>query len=194
MAIGFYFDATNCTECKTCQIACKDIKNLPTDINYRKVTSYEGGTYPTPWVYFISMACNHCDLPACLAVCPVNAIIKEDDGTVVIDTSACIGCKSCITACPYGAPKFREELGIVDKCDACKEYRDKGENPACVDACPLRALYFGEVEELSAKYGAGATLTSDAAPLPSSDQTSPNLLIKPAPEMTNSNYLLNGVI
>jgi anaerobic dimethyl sulfoxide reductase subunit B (iron-sulfur subunit) len=194
MAIGFYFDATNCTECKTCQIACKDIKNLSPDINYRKVTAYEGGTYPKPWTYFISLSCNHCDMPACLATCPVNAITKEDDGTVVIDTEVCIGCKSCMTACPYGAPKFHEDLGIVDKCDACKELRDQGENPVCMDSCPLRALYFGEIEELRSRFGGGGDLVSDAAPLASSDQTAPNLLIRPAAEMANPNFKLNGVL
>jgi anaerobic dimethyl sulfoxide reductase subunit B (iron-sulfur subunit) len=194
MAIGFYFDATLCTECKTCQLACKDVKDLPTEINYRKVTSYEGGTYPKPWMYFISMACNHCAMPACLAVCPVSAISKETDGSVIIDTDACIGCKSCITACPYGAPKFREDLGIVDKCDTCKKFREAGDNPACVDACPMRVLKFGELEELQATYGTGITLTSDAAPLASSEQTAPSFLINPKPEMTDSDYVTNDVI
>lgn len=176
MAVGFYHNSTICTECKACQIACKDLHDVDASINLRKVSCYEGGAFPQPWVYFLSIACNHCESPACFANCPVGAISKLDDGTVVIDEELCIGCQTCTKACPYGAPKHLEDEGIAIKCDGCKELRDQGLNPACVDACLMRALEFGDIDELRAAHG-GESMTADLPPLPSSDETMPNLLI-----------------
>jgi anaerobic dimethyl sulfoxide reductase subunit B (iron-sulfur subunit) len=176
MAIGFYHDSTVCTECRACQVACKDVKNLKAGENYRKVSATEGGEYPKPWIYFISMACNHCDLPACLGACPAAAISKGEDGAVVIDTDMCIGCKSCITACPYEAPQYLADLSIVGKCDTCIEIRTSGGNPVCVEACNMRCLEFGDIDELKAKHS-GENLKDNIEPLPSPDQTSPNFII-----------------
>lgn len=176
MAVGFYFDSTVCTECKACQIACKDLHDVDASINLRKVYCVEGGAFPKPWVYHLSVACNHCDNPACIPVCPVGSITKADDGSVIKDLSVCIGCKSCTEACPYGAPKYIESVNLTYKCDACKDLRDKGENPVCVDACNMRALEFGDIEELRKKHE-GENLTSDLPPLPSSSETTPNFIV-----------------
>ena len=176
MAIGFYHDSTVCTECRACQISCKDLNGLRAGENYRRVFRTEGGVFPKPWVYYISMGCNHCDLPACFASCPVQAITKEEDGTVVIDREICIGCDSCINACPYSVPQFLEDLAKVGKCDTCISIRKDGGNPVCVDACNMRCLEFGDIDELKAKHG-GENLKNDIAPLPSPDQTMPNFII-----------------
>ena len=130
-------------------------------------------------MYHISIGCNHCQTPACMVNCPTGALFKADDGTVQCDESLCTGCMACVTACPYGAPQWADELNALIKCDSCKALRDAGRNPVCVDACLMRALDFGDVDELREKYG--DDLVSEVACLPGADTTNPNLLIK-APE------------
>ena len=98
---GFYFDSTRCTGCRTCEMACKDYNALPANYAFRRVFDYEGGDWkdngdgtfePTSWASHVSMACNHCDEPACVANCPVGAYQKMDNGLVVEDHEKCIGC------------------------------------------------------------------------------------------------------
>lgn len=176
--LGFYFDQTACIGCKTCQIACRD-KNELYNVGeiIRRVETTEVGTFPQVRYFSLSDSCNHCEMPMCMANCSTGAISKDEEtGVVVIDESMCIGCKSCVEACPYGEPVYLEQLGIVRKCDSCITLREKGEKPACVAACPMRALDFGDLEELSAKYG--TDLVSDVTGLPDSSQTNPSLLIK----------------
>lgn len=174
--MGFYFNMDACTGCKTCEISCKDKNRLENGMAYRCVNVYSVGTFPTVKGYSFSSSCNHCAEPACMAVCPVGAILKLDDGTIVILEDVCIGCDACIAACPYGVPQKMEDKGIVGKCDACAGIRAKGGNPACVDACPARALDFGEMEDLQAKYGSDTT--NVIAVLPDPSMTMPSLLIR----------------
>ena len=151
---GFYYNSTICTGCKTCAIACKDKNDLPVGVNFRRVYSFEGGKFPNPWAYNLSLGCNHCAEPKCAANCPTGAIYKrESDGLVVQDHDKCIGCRMCVWSCPYEGPQYIEKEGKVGKCDGCADLVDKGENPACVDACIMRAIEFGDIEELRAKYG-----------------------------------------
>ena len=139
----------------------------------------EGGTYVPDGVfgYFVSVACNHCDDPACVANCPTGAMQKDPDtGLVWTNHEVCIGCKTCATACPYGAPTYGEDEGYMLKCDGCADELARGRRPLCVAACPMRALDFGTSEELAAKYGKGDV---EVEPLPR-DTTSPNLDREPA--------------
>ena len=123
----------------------------------------------------LSISCLHCAKPACLEVCPVDAISKRaEDGIVVVDRAVCIGCRSCARACPYGAPQFGRD-GTMQKCNLCLGRITRGEVPACVATCPGEALDFGPIEKLlpsgaaSARKLEGATqpslviITSDAA-------------------------------
>jgi anaerobic dimethyl sulfoxide reductase subunit B (iron-sulfur subunit) len=182
--LAFYFDASACMGCKTCQIACKDKNNLPVGVNWRKVYQYGGGTWVPQggalipngmFVYSLSTACQHCEKPPCVDVCPAGAITKRADGVVLINQDACIGCRYCEWACPYGAPQYRADKGVMSKCTFCEDLLAKGENPACVDACPMRAIEYGELSELRAKYGSLAAIE----PLPSASLTSPALVITP---------------
>ncbi|MGC7870159.1 DMSO/selenate family reductase complex B subunit [Desulfosporosinus sp. SYSU MS00001] len=173
--LGFYYDMTICSGCKVCQIACKDKNDLDVGIFFRKVYNFEGGKYPNPWEYNLSIACNHCAQPKCTQNCPTGALYKrEKDGIVMHDRDKCIGCKLCTWSCPYGEPQYIEKLGKVGKCTFCADLIDKGQNPACVDACQMRALQFGDIEELRKKYGNNA----DIKPLPDSGITHPSLTIK----------------
>lgn len=182
---AFAFDNTRCTGCKTCELACKDYKDLSKDFAFRKVFEYTGGSCDenddgtvssTTFVYYVSMSCNHCDNPACTKVCPTGAMHKDPDtGIVSVDTSKCIGCGYCHMACPYNAPKVDREKGYTVKCDACADRVAEGKRPICVEACPLRALDFGPVEDMQSKPGYNQ---ADIAPLPDKKYTSPNLFIK----------------
>lgn len=177
--LGFYFDMEKCAGCRTCLVACKDRNDLPIGILYRRVRTFETGSYPNAALYHYSSACNHCESPACVANCPTAAMSCADDGTVQHDDGLCIGCETCVKSCPYGVPVLLGDKGVTGKCDACKALRDQGMNPACVDACTMRCLDFGEVEELKAKYG--ADLVSDLPVLPSSSETRPSILVHAKP-------------
>lgn len=185
--LGFYFDATACNGCKACMIACKSENNLPVGVNFRRVYQYGGGSWvPHPqdasimlpnnvFAYPLSVSCNHCEDPTCVNVCPAQAIYKRaEDGVVLIDADKCIGCRYCEWSCPYGAPQF-DESGTMSKCDFCYELLDKGEEPFCTSACVMRALEFGDINELRAKYGDQASIE----PLPTQEITKPALVIKP---------------
>jgi len=106
--------------------------------------------------------CNHCDNPPCTRVCPTAATWKRADGIVMMDWHRCIGCRYCMAACPYGsrsfnfvdpkpylaaaAPDFpRRTKGVVEKCNFCEERLALGKSPLCVEACPERALVFGDL-------------------------------------------------
>ncbi len=183
---GFYFDASKCTGCKTCMVACKDKNNLPVGMNFRRVTEFSGGNWrqdratgawhQDAFAYYLSISCNECSDPACVKVCPTKAHFKRaEDGLVLIDPKKCIGCGACLAACPYGAPQLDREARKMRKCDTCLDRREKGLNPVCVDACPQRALDFGPIDELRKKYGDCAAI----APLPDVSVTKPNLVIHP---------------
>lgn len=182
---AFYFDGTRCSECKTCEMSCKDYKDLAANIAYRKVYEVtlgetkksDDGTFSTTCVsYPLSMACNHCDDPACTKVCPTGAMHKDaETGLVFVDKGKCIGCGYCHMACPYNAPKVDREKGYTVKCDGCAERVAEGQNPVCVESCPARALDFGTVDEMKAK-GEQANI----APLPEPNYTEPNFFITPS--------------
>ena len=93
----------------------------------------------------------------------------------MIDEKKCIGCGACAQACPYGAPVLDETAHKMHKCDVCADRLVQGLRPICVEACPQRAIEFGEISELHKKYGDNA----DIAPLPSSSLTKPSLVIRP---------------
>ena len=186
---AFHFNSDVCTGCKTCQVACKETYKLPVNNLYRKVYNYQGGSWkPTEaghyvpdgvFGYFVSLACNHCTNPACVANCPTGAMQKDEEtGIVWTDHDVCIGCRSCEKACPYHAPSFLEEEGYMGKCDFCKDQLERGEDPYCVRTCALRALRYGDIDELRAEYGEGDV---EAVPLPA-NTTNPSLVLIPHPK------------
>lgn len=183
---GFYYDADNCIGCHTCQVACKDTNRLKVGENYRSVSTYCGGSGWDLFLYHTSISCNHCDEPACAAVCPNGAIVKREDGLVVVDKAACKGCGTCVPACPYGSIVMIADEGFVDKCDGCMTLREQGELPACVASCPQRVLEFGDIEELRAKH-ADEELVCEVAASPKA-ATKPNLLINAKPCMFEEDF------
>ncbi|MTI15347.1 DMSO/selenate family reductase complex B subunit [Sansalvadorimonas verongulae] len=181
--LGFYVDTSKCTGCKTCQLSCKDDNQLPVGVNWRRVYEYGGGNWEENndgtfsqdvFTYYASISCNHCARPACTKACPTGAMHKRpEDGLVLVDESVCVGCRYCEMACPYGAPQYSEEKKHMTKCDGCYDRLAQGLGPICVESCPLRALEFGPIEELRAKYGDRANV----APLPDPTLTHPSVVI-----------------
>lgn len=177
MSVGFYIDQYRCTGCRACQVVCKDKNRLNVGVLFREAHSYSVGRFPNVRAFSYTFGCNHCETPICLANCPQGAIYKAEDGTVIQDQSMCIGCKTCVESCPYGHPKFIPELGLSGKCDGCYGLRAAGNEPACVAGCPNRALYFGDMDELMAKFGSDLD-NGTISVLPDRTQTNPNILIK----------------
>lgn len=153
---GWTLDLRRCVGCNACVIACKAENNTAPQlspltvrhghavaVNYRQVVTVEAGAYPAVTRTFVTMACNHCEAPACMASCPVGAITKDAvTGVVTIDQATCIGCRYCQWACPYGAPQFNEATEKVEKCTGCAHRLAVGLLPACATSCPSRALHY----------------------------------------------------
>lgn len=140
--VGWLIDLTKCIGCHACYTACKAENRTPLRTDWRQVIMRERGTFPTVKREFISLSCNHCDQPACLKSCPVNAITKRPDGIVLIDQDKCIGCRYCVFACPYGAPRIDTDTGKVSKCTMCVHRIDAGLRPACEATCLTGAITF----------------------------------------------------
>jgi anaerobic dimethyl sulfoxide reductase subunit B (iron-sulfur subunit) len=182
--MAFYFEQKHCAGCKTCQIACKDKNDLRVGQLFRKVYECCGGGYqqqggavvPQVFAFWVSISCNHCISPVCVEACPTGAIQKQaEDGIVTIEQGRCIGCRRCVESCPYKAPQYNEVTGKADKCDFCRDYLARGKPPACVAACPLRALHYGPLDTLWLKYGR----VNETKGMPSAAITEPALIIAP---------------
>ncbi|MCC6274306.1 MAG: 4Fe-4S dicluster domain-containing protein [Leptospiraceae bacterium] len=177
--IGFLLDVDKCIGCNSCRVSCQIHNNSSPFVNWRQITSFESGKFPETFQYNLSIACNHCKDPACMKVCPVNAIHKrEKDGIVYIESATCNGCDRCIGACPYGAPQKRLDRK-VSKCDFCKARQDNGEIPVCVETCVGGALQFGELKNLE-KIVKGKKLHREISGFPNPELTSPSIrFLKP---------------
>lgn len=150
---GFFFDAQKCLMCHSCEAVCGSKNKLPSHIAFRKVGFVEGGSYPDFRRINISMACNHCEDPVCLKGCPTRAYTKyEEFGAVIQDPETCFGCQYCTWVCPYNAPAFDKEKGVVSKCNFCIDKLADGERPACVEACVGGALEFYILAEITDQY------------------------------------------
>ncbi len=103
---GMVIDLTKCVACDACTVSCKAENKTPPGVNYTVVIKEEVGTYPNVREAFLPRPCMHCDNPPCVDVCPVSATWQNEEGVVVVDYDACIGCRYCMTACPYGARNF----------------------------------------------------------------------------------------
>ena len=150
---GFSFDVSKCSGCMACVVACQDQNDFASDdaVAFRHETKYEDGHYPDARIFHLSMTCQHCGDAPCITVCPAGALSRKDeDGSVVVNHDLCVGCHSCELACPFGAPKFPTS-GKMAKCDLCYIRREFDLKPACVRACPARALEVGPLDELSEK-------------------------------------------
>ena len=180
---AFFVDSDACSGCKTCQVACQDKNDLGPGILWRRVyeitaggwASKDGLWVPRVFAYHLSQACHHCQDPVCAPACSTQAIWKRDDGIVLIDRARCTVCRACLAACPYSAIRYDAAANAVTKCDFCLDDLAAGGAPACVSACPNRALDFGDLSDLRKKYDPGVRVF----PLPDPDLAKPALVIRP---------------
>jgi Fe-S-cluster-containing dehydrogenase component/DMSO reductase anchor subunit len=168
----FHVDMGACIGCKCCVVACNEQNGNPAEINWRRVGELEGGWYPDAMRAYLSMGCNHCLEPTCLAGCPVDAYTK-DAATGIVRHSAdtCIGCQYCTWNCSYGVPQYNAERGVVGKCDMCHGRLSAGQMPACVSACPEGAIAIEIVAAADWRAAVAAATLATPAGLPTGDDS-----------------------
>jgi tetrathionate reductase subunit B len=140
---GMLIDCDKCVGCHMCAVACRQEYEVPEGVwrSWVKEIEKEGGQR------FLPRLCNHCENAPCVSVCPVTASYKREDGIVLTDYSKCIGCKYCITACPYDARFVNPLTRTSDKCTFCDHRVEEGRKPACVEICPVNARIFGDLND-----------------------------------------------
>lgn len=172
---GFALDGQRCIGCQTCSVACRIENNLPQGTWWNRALTDGGedmdtpaGIFPDVKMSYLTVACQHCENPACVKVCPVGATYRDEEtGIVRQDYDKCIGCRMCMSACPYTGvrsfnweePKFTIDFSVgdadvpshqkhvVEKCTMCWHRLAKGEEPACVEVCPARARFWGDLDD-----------------------------------------------
>jgi formate dehydrogenase iron-sulfur subunit len=153
-------DTTLCTGCEKCVRACKRENHLEPDRPWRgqgAVNGLSATRFSTilrrPNNHFVRQQCRHCLEPACVSACLVGAMQKTPEGPVIYDGEKCMGCRYCMVACPYGIPRYQWDRAVpyVRKCTLCYPRLKEGRMPACVEACPEKAVIFGDRAELLAE-------------------------------------------
>jgi Fe-S-cluster-containing dehydrogenase component len=144
-------DPKRCIGCCACEVHCKTANALAVGPRLCRIVPVGPDLVNgIPRLSFVFMPCFHCEKPWCVAACPTGAMQKRSkDGIVFVDPSRCVGCKSCITACPWGTPQWDAATGKVTKCDHCRDRVDRGLVPACVAKCTAHALHWTTPEEAS---------------------------------------------
>ena len=144
---GMVIDTKKCVGCMDCVVACKTENQVPQGFDRDWIVYDTKGRYPTLFTEIRSERCNHCDNPPCVYCCPCGAShVHERGGVVLVYHEKCVGCKACMTACPYDA-RFVHPEGYVDKCTFCIHSVEKGMDPACVEVCPTHCMHFGDLED-----------------------------------------------
>jgi len=159
-------DVSKCTGCRGCQLACKQWNQMPA----RQTENF--GSYQNPpdlqwntWMLirfqeimdgdkvkwlFRKDGCMHCTTAGCMKACPSGALYKTDFGTVALNQEKCIGCKECISACPFDIPRHDAKTDKIFKCDLCYSRISAGLLPACAKACPTGTISFGDKDKMLA--------------------------------------------
>lgn len=145
MKYGFIIDNRKCIGCHACTTACKSEHDVAVGVNRTYVKQVEKGEFPNTRRIFSVMRCNHCTDAPCVEICPVEALYTREDGIVDFDNNRCIGCKSCMQACPYDALYIDPENNTAAKCNYCAHRVEVGREPACVSVCPEHAIIAGDM-------------------------------------------------
>ena len=190
MRLGMVIDLKRCMGCYGCQMSCKAEHGTPPGVFFGRLLKREEGHYPLPRRILLPVLCNHCSDAPCVEVCPTEASYYAENGIVDIDTDKCVGCRACMMACPYNTGYFHDErrhyfreagptpyeearserhpVGVVMKCNWCRERLAEGKDPACVANCAAKARTFGDLADPNStvsrliKERAGFTLHPEA--------------------------------
>lgn len=144
---GFVIDNRTCIGCHACTVACKSEHDVPIGVNRTHVKYVETGIFPNSTRLFSVHRCNHCEDAPCTTICPVTALYTRSDGIVDFDKERCIGCKSCMQACPYDALYIDPNNGTAAKCNYCAHRIENSHEPACVVVCPTQSIISGDLDD-----------------------------------------------
>jgi len=147
MRYGFVIDQNRCIGCHACTVACKEEHNIAVGVNRTWVKYIEKGRYPDTRRHFAVLRCNHCDDAPCIEICPTVSLFRRADGIVDFDHERCIGCKSCMQACPYDALYIDPERNTAAKCNFDASRVEMGYKPACEVVCPTQAILSGDLDD-----------------------------------------------
>jgi len=174
-ALGLLYDATLCVGCKACVAACKEANDNPPEFStpdklwdtpldnsgytFNIIKMYRSGSGETKdaeanGFAFMKNSCMHCVDASCVSACPVSAMQKDPKtGVVNYDAGACVGCRYCVLACPFGIPRFQYDspTGRIGKCELCSHRYIEGRYSACAEVCPTGATLFGRTSDLMAE-------------------------------------------
>lgn len=140
-------DLDRCIGCYSCEVSCKMENSVDLGVTYNKVLSMGPvGTFPEVEMYFLPTICQSCKDAPCVEVCPTEASYINEDGVILVDKTKCIGCLSCMEACPYGARSFNKNTEVVEKCTLCAHMKGD-EKPACVKVCCAKARFVGDIDD-----------------------------------------------
>jgi Fe-S-cluster-containing dehydrogenase component len=188
---GFVIEVDRCIDCKACMVACEVENQVPLGHhrNWVRAVALEGA-FPNLSQDYVPGNCMHCENPPCVQVCPTGASYQRADGLVLINQDKCIGCRFCISACPYGARYYDAARGVVDKCSACVHRLDVGQPPACVETCVGGARHFGDLNDPASDV-AKLVATGRARPFHPETGTGPKVYYISARAQTDSEFPVN---
>jgi formate dehydrogenase iron-sulfur subunit len=156
MAKAILYDSTQCVGCRACEDGCAKRWNIPYNDTIGKeeeISAHKLTAVVTHGERYSRRLCMHCVDPACVSVCPVEALQKTALGAVVYDEDRCMGCRYCMVACAYQVPSYEwdSRLPRVKKCDMCYERQRSGKPTMCSEVCPTGATITGDRDALIAE-------------------------------------------